>query len=732
MFIYVQRFHRKQLSSADNFFPLYLASPGFADESELVGIISSQIEVEHDQGQGDDEPHDDEEVDGRLDELVQRDFDHNDDEWTRGPIQLRYDENDEASTDGHGVGEDETLSGLAPPLADDQQVETSVPNTEKATGKSPLRLRGGVGLSRTKTGPLDSLQSARVHETRDKEDDSATPADQGAIRLPNQSAGIRRSGSLGALDKRRVLGAPGALRRVASMPSGRFKPPRPTVAALNALPIGDSGGCKASDGVATSRACGDGCSEKKRNLNGADSSCGCGFSRSGSDTESDKPSTQDRSQVVVPGWGSQGHHPVEYRESQLNFVTTAELRASPTLARGSESSKESGDNNFTRKRRKISEARNVGRGAGKGEETGERSPSAASNTAVDVANEVACGEKERLGIKNDSREKDPEVYQIDGGEEAREAYPAVDTVTGENSSAKVLGQRGRGGDGMVETTTDVERRWRGADERLRLAQRRVVSTPSLLRGRGDDCNDGAKEEAVALAPEISRVLPSGALNARGRGESSVDQDGSDAIARPADTLGEVLSQGIRKRNCAETRLEGGGNSSQGVETTPRGVTRNSLPDSTPSSALARGDNLSPCSDHSCIPPLGQRTPAVRMKRARYDTPASLHESQQQWDECDLMEDERSSHSPRVSLASEGAPRDDSSDQQRLSGFTPSIPRSCEYNSGVVILRPREKAPDPAMCAEALMELGIPQVRVYTVTFTPTCMDRFYAGEKAIG
>lgn len=671
-----------------------------------MGIISSQIEVEQDQRQAGD----DEEVDFRQDKLVHRNYDHEGEEWTRGPIQLRYDDNDDASTDGP-----ETISGLAPPVAEDQRDVTNVPNTKKAAGKSPLRLRGGVGLSRTKAGPLHSSQSTRVRETRDN-DDSATPADEGAIRLPNQSAGIKRSGSLGALDKRRVLGAPGALRRFSSMPGGRFKPPRPTAAALNALPIGNTGSSKASDGVVASLACGDDCSGKKRNSNGADSSCGCG-----SYTESDKLSTQERSQVVVPGWGSQGHHPVEYRESQLNFVTTAELRSSPMLARGSEGSKGNRDDVFTSKKRKISEAWDVGRGVSRGEESEEGSPNARTNVAVDGTNEVAVagGEKERLGVKNDSPEKYSRKDQVDAGREAREANPAVDMVTGEDSTLKLVGQRGREGGGMVETTADVERRWRGADERLYLAQRRAVST---LWGRGDGYKDGGKDKPVALAPELSKVSPSPAVNARDRGECqiapSMDQDCSDTIARPGATPSEVLSQGSRKRNCAETRLEGDGNCSQGVETTPPGDTGSNFPLSNPPSAMAGSDNLSPRSDHSCVPPLGQRTPTVWMKRskARYGTPVRLPGSdQQKWD---MMEDEQSSHSPRFSG---GASGDCSPDQQRLSGFSPSIPRS----SGVLMLRPREKAPDPALCAKALMELGIPQVGVWTVRFP-------LAGEKAVG
>lgn len=660
-------------------------------QSELVGIISSQIEVEQDQRHGDEE-----EVDNRQDDLVHRSSDLEEEEWTRGPIQLRYDDNDQVSTDGH-----ETISGLPPPLDEDQQDET-----KKGAGKSPLRLRGGVGLSRTKSGPLHSSQSTRGRETRDI-DDSATLADQETIHLPNQSAGIKRSGSLGSLDKRRVLGVPGALRRFSSMPGGRFKPPRPTVAALNALPIGNTGGCKASDGVVASNDC----SERKRNSDGADSSFGCG-----SDTESDKLSTRERSQVVVPGWGSQGHHPVEYRESQLNFVTTAELRSSPTLARRSEGSRGNGDGIFTGKKRKISEAWDVGRGASRGEESEERSPNSRTNIAVDGTKEIAGEEKERLGVENDSPGKESEVNQVDGGREAREAYPDVEMVTGNDSMQKLVGQRGREGDGIVETTADVERRWRGADERLYLAQRRGVST---LWSRGGDNNDGGKDEPVALASELSKVLPSSAVNARDRGgagdrgecqiASAMNQDGSDTLARLDATPSEVLSQGSRKRNCAETRLEGDGNCSQGVDTNPPGVPGNNLPLSNPLSAMASSDNLSPCSDHSCMPPLGQRTPTIWMKKskARCGTPASLQENdQQQWD---MMEDDHSSHSPR--FYGGGSPN-----QQRLSGFTPSNPRSCEYNSGVVILRPREKAPDPTMCAKALTDLGIPQVGVWTARF----------------
>ena len=722
------------------------------------------MEVEQDQRHNDDKltrdgmdviREDSEEQEEEQD--VEHNHDRSDEEWTRGPIQLRYDDEescDEKVTGGHESADgEEALPSLPIPNAEDQPVETSDPTSGESAGKSPLRLRGGVGLSRAKARPRHPLQQPTT--ARETRSDSSKPPDQGAAdsTLNSQPTGMRRTVSWGPLDKRRTLGLPGAVpQRASSMPSGGFKPPRP--ATVSTLPIGDA---RISSSTTEG---GDGRPERKRKLSDAESSADGSFAISatntingGSDTEDDdKPNTQDRrSQVVVPGWGSQGHHPVEYLESQLSFVTTAALRSSPNVARGSGSA-------ATGTNRSVA-------GASKRQtipgDRGARSPGDATSGKGFVVGEAeALSLNERVGGEEGRSEgdtaydaKDSEESHDDPGQRAEEASLALAVVASiEEDSTLKAGKVCTGTESGVGAT-DVASRWRGADKRLRLAQRKGnSSTRSLLDGRRDDgCNDCNSEVKCEGEPPVSRAKASpsgvsreheGKKGNEQNAESSGTRNGLGALVTPRSASPAVhhqeLSEGHPQKQqrgcCAETprqaggRFEGGGGSSVSgrLEVTSRETTTRSSPlhagsaarvvaTPTPLSPLVLAEKqLSPDSDHSDMPPLAQQTPAWRINARHGGAPTNLRGSGRQWD-GDRTGSEHSPLSPRTLLTPGEASTTCSTNQERLSGFTPPIPPNPQRpqhrknSSGTVTLRPREEAPDPAMCTEALAKLGVPQV-----------------------
>ena len=153
---------------------------------------------------------------------------------------------------------------------------------------SPLRLRGGAGP------PPNNLKPPRPSRSA-----TAPGSPRASTETANSQTGAKRPAPWsGTPAKRQAPRPPGGLRRSSSMPGGRFRPPRrSTVNPAAAVGTGTVT-CHAEDSVSAEGAVGD-------------SSGHVGSARSGSDTEGDEENSnkEERSQVVVPGWGSQGSPP---------------------------------------------------------------------------------------------------------------------------------------------------------------------------------------------------------------------------------------------------------------------------------------------------------------------------------------------------------------------------------------------------------------------------------------
>lgn len=464
-----------------------------------------------------------------------RDGDHR---WTRGPTQLQYDDED----NGNDAQEEEEHEKEEEEEDEEEATETEGDIGTRASGsKSPLRLRGGVGLARTKSKPPPRPSRSPTNPPEQAISSSALPVGNGGG--PESSAGVgaedpsagskRPAPPSGAQAKRRVpLGAPGGLRRSSSVPGGGgFKPPRllpatakPSAAGGGAVGDGDDGGGSGDPAHGTSaRDDADGLLGRKRvedavhagdSPEGGDSDGGNGSS----DTQEEDSGREERSQVVVPGWGSQGHHPVEYSESQLSFVTTSQLRASPKLTRGpggkagkSEDAEPEGVGTPTKRQKtsgpegsdpsesvesplQVSPSR-VGVVDG-----GRDDARASAGSAVGLARRAMGGPRP----STPSREEEPTSDFGPGGQDEGESASTPPRQPGHRVGGDARVSPAGSGTSSSAEKGDVASRWRGSDARLRYAQTRGTPPP-VPRQPGL----GGREVGVQSATKrgVGRVLP---------------------------------------------------------------------------------------------------------------------------------------------------------------------------------------------------------------------------------
>ncbi|CAM9121143.1 unnamed protein product [Ectocarpus fasciculatus] len=774
-------------------------------QNELVDIICSQVEVEQDQNaqssnvvadhsmdaiMEEEEEEEEEEEDGGGGRAMRTtpprnrgDVDHR---WTRGPTQLRYDDEVEGNHEG-------TEGGRVDMEEEEEEEEEGVRDSGT---KGPLRLRGGVGLARAKPKPTRPSRAATAPEPSNSSaslpgGSSSSPRNDPDMRSGNPSAGSKRPApASSALPKRRApLRVPGGIRRSSSMPGvvGSFKPPRLLSTATN-LPTVDEagsagrcgGGGDGSSGMGgDGNRCGGDNGEKSPGFvhreprkdnpaaaGGTDSADGDGSS----DTQEEDSNKDERSQVVVPGWGSQGHHPVEYSESQLSFVPSAQLRVSPKPTRGMDARtdndvSETESVEAARKKQKVLGKEGYDRSDGKESDAARVSKAPAEQHGGGdngVEDNSTKGESRSPSPpprpKNPTQTEQPPLYVGTGGETTQ--TPALAPPRSEagaqprqNTDARASpeGSSSAGESG-------VEGRWRGADARLRLAQTRGTPSPSSHQARTDNNSSGGRRGIIGNpasgGPEFSPCSPLAPLalhqepgtslendadqprvctnHAGGSARSSTSREGRTQAQDPPGT--PLRRQGPANRGRTADSVPSAPemaprcDNATGASCSPAGAVAAVFPTPTPPLlsptlyAAGRSPNtpLSAPSENSDIPPLGQPSPgfpatAATDAAAGSDTPLSDAWSSggQRTGRNNCGTEERPSPNPGADFfLTSGSGSAASPARERFSGFTPPTPRPRGVGgreSGTVVLRPPETAPDPKKCAAALSHLGVPQV-----------------------
>lgn len=563
-------------------------------KSELVGIVASQMELEqleYHQTQGEDESRGANNVDVITEPGEKEEEDQDEDkreggggggcsdhEWTRGPVRLEYDSSD--PDDDVYMNENRAV-GATVDNAESENGAEGDEDRESGSRDSPLRLRGGVGLPRTKTlkapaqttyyraASSEARPASALPSLSSVERGGATTADKSSAMSagnqnkrpappPHHGDGAQQSGSAQASKRQMSLvRAPGGLRRSTSV-TGGFRPPRPAGESRDVADGVDSEqltmlrvGVAEEQRVSLERAVGD--TESETFAGKGPFHIGDNFAvEEGSNEENsdrvDRSESDERSQVTVPGWDSQGYHPVEYAESQLSFVSTSQLRTSPNAFRGRTSTVLEAEDKCTlsgSKRQKLlgdgmrscitgnenisgfRDARTLGH-------DGDISGGAA---AADGKSETPPAKGSYLGGLMTSRLDTPssnEDYRFDFDRTQEDeqvpkfvsrAAPAAPAVRAVSEAKKapfdtlVTGdeeeKRKRGGDDeetdegeTAETTMDVESRWASADARLRRAQARGTPPPAFrsqqrhktVGGRGRD-RDSASSSP--LGPDVT-------------------------------------------------------------------------------------------------------------------------------------------------------------------------------------------------------------------------------------
>lgn len=748
--------------------------PSCRPPSELVDIICSQVEVEQDQAaQNPDaavgDPMDvideeEEEDEGTIKTEAPRNAG-----WTRGPTQLRYD--DDLDDENDDANEEETSQAAD---QEDQPTEAGEAGANDAGGKGPLRLRGGgLGLPRAKAKSVRPTRSATAPEPSSSVPLPGSSSESGG---GASTAGSKRPApTLDSLTKRQApLRAPGGLRRSRSTPGGTggggFKPPRALSTAVNLATIGQVGATGRADGA---RGDGDGASTptgdgsprsgareslKVAAAAAAESSAGDGDSNdenSSSDTQEGSSNTEERSQVVVPGWESQGRHPVEYRGGRLNLVSTSQLRTSPNLARGiggrtaSEAS-ETGSVGSARKKQKVFEDEGDGRGGG-----------ADGESAVSQA---AAGMLDGRGVRSgaaDSRPSDTlvagdavEASGLGTPSLGRESQNVDGGFLGIPPRAEVDARQGQGRDdrrdspgGSGTETVDIEGRFRRADARLGLTPTRPTPSPSqrhaFATSAHGSVNNTTSSYPVSSVDQGSGATPRkagadqvevGVLTDQVRGSTS----GSSPPVGTAPTQDSLEApwrgQGQEAEPAEGSLLDTADHRDYdlGISSSPLSASAlaaaSGLPTPTPPLPPASDWGRSPAtplsaqSDSSDMPPLGQPSPGLLTTATRDAAAAAggggLSGAGSSGGQRGVGDkggaSERSPSTPgRFFLSAGSGSTAGSPARGRCSGFTPPTPRPREggRGSGAAVLRPPERppAPDPAVCAAALSRLGVPQV-----------------------
>lgn len=741
--------------------------------SELVGIMSSQVEVEQDQDQGhsttvvrdggmtviqEDGGRDDDEEEEKDDahedecEQIMRETQQNEGtsgehRWTRGPIRLRYDDTEGDEDEDHLQGSPENVVGRSQQQEGADEVGAGV--EDKSGGESSLRLRGGVGLSRTKGKPPRLSRSATVPETQ--RDFSATseksyPVGDG-VDPAILSTGNKRSSPSEIATQQEAPGAPGGLRRSTSMPGGKFKPPSLFATSKFAGGAGDADRAGVETAATADRSFDSVSGKMLEKVGGVsdDDDPGDGGSCDGLQADGGNSGEEERSQVVVPGWGSQGYHPVEYLESQLSFVTTAQLRTSPTLAHGrvrrvgGEATASEKDAHSKRHKLAGGKYRSYSMGAcsptvpkektesGSGSDRG-----CAGGTAgliLDV--ELACGKPEPSQPNTTTPfaetsnfdvshvKKDAQVTSLAIGAELDQEPAPVDVEWREPENSTTAEE-------------DVQSRWKSADARLRLAQARDSSLPFNQRSQADSGSCVQKMKTVSElisheSPDTHRVTektPKKKLLQETPSDCTVLQESIVASAAPLSGLGKSHGLVGASSNSWQQGLSGEPRclpsplgfvvkknwASLRSPATAGAVSATPTPPSPPALDWERSPAppLSGHSDQSDMPPLGQRSPAQ---------PITMNDGPSAWTSSTRRQGGRirvGEKSPRVQLTPRGDSIGGSPTSEKLTSscFTPPTaqPRRSSSMLHTVELRPREVAPDPKMSAAALKWLGVPQVR----------------------
>lgn len=593
---------------------------------------------------------------------------------------------------------------------------------------SPLRLRGGAGPPRKNLKPPRPSRSATAPESSRDSTETALP-----------STGAKRPASWsGTPARQQALRPPGGLRRSSSMSAGGFRPPRPstttnlTAPGTDTIAAGAGGSLSAGGGVGGGSGHGD-------------------STQSGSDTEGDDENSnkEERSQVVVPGWGSQGHHPVEYSGSQLSFITTAQLRTSPTLTRGRGGgggveelgTVEAG----TSKRQKLH---------GEEERTGAVSDDVAESAPIaspvppgasggGAVGDAACptpalppaacsSDPPALGER--LLEQEPMLGVISAQEGMSVSSPAIEMGLAPESAQEIAEQHS-----VAHTDTGeaaVKSRWRGADARLRLAQERDNS-PHFSR-RAQASSKGGDGESKWAGGSTGASYSSDAVDQEEDADGEMQEASSARSDQPnlrksqdvAATSGATSPSLDRTRDSLETprrhphKPKETGSSPRAPDTSrqsiatapsPTVAVTPGFPASTPTSPPALDFGRSPAfplsahSDQSDLPPLGQPSPALRAVAS-----SGAYSSDGRQGEVDGAP-ESSPFSSRGLPASRSGLMTGSPMVESLSALTPPIPRPRGRRSGPVVLRPCEEAPDPRTSVAALSRLGVPQVSCASVS-----------------
>ena len=597
---------------------------------------------------------------------------------------------------------------------------------------SPLRLRGGAGP------PPNNLKPPRPSRSA-----TAPGSPRASTETANSQTGAKRPAPWsGTPAKRQAPRPPGGLRRSSSMPGGRFRPPRrSTVNPAAAVGTGTVT-CHAEDSVSAEGAVGD-------------SSGHVGSARSGSDTEGDEENSnkEERSQVVVPGWGSQGHHPVEYSESQLSFITTAELRTSPNLARvrcnGAGVEEVRMDEVGTSKRQKV---------RGEGDRVSAASSDVAGNApiaphapaegsggdAVDsacaapVRSPASCA-SDPPPLDGHFLEQESMLGVVSAKEDTSVAPPGNEMKLAPEPAQEIGGKHNAQHNAADADTGEaaVKSRWRGADARLHLAHVRGNSPTfcrqAQTRGKGGDVKkwEGFSAGASCSFAAVGRE----AGEDGGMQDTSSTRSDQPSIGTQQDVAmtSDVTPSGLdereysletprsRPRQSKETRSSprAPSPSRQLVVTapSPTAAVTPGFPSLTPASPPSLDFGRSPAfplsahSDQSDIPPLGQPSPALL-------NVASSGACSNDGLQCDLDgAPDNSSLNSRGRLTSRSGLMTGSPAVESLSSLTPPIPRPRGRPSATIVLYPCAEAPDPKASVAALSRLGVPQVGAPTYVCT---------------
>lgn len=384
----------------------------------------------------------------------------NDRQRVREPIQLEYDE----SSNENGSLVEEDLVVIAGDT--DQEEDGNGVQDECAPDGSPLRLRGGVGPRTTQEINAAAARSHSTSSLLDSSDDGNAPAQA-------------QQGSRQILEAREVLRTTSGSRSL--------KHPR------NATWVGE----RAAVSMEST-----GTDSVRRRINSPE--------KRGADSEDEKTaveSVERSSQVVIPGWVSQGHHNVEYSGSKLNFVSTSQLHTSPSLARGrrtfagSEAESEAG---IPRKKKRLLD--DEGRSDGMKDVTS--GASGCSRSAAPAASDVNLQE-----------------ITFDAGRQLGSHVPAVkehgklNVQSSTGATRETLFTDSRAGQeepkAMVENTDEtkkyVKSRWASADERLRLARARGARLPLAHQSRNNRGKGKSREILRLPSQGESNVGPAAPL-----------------------------------------------------------------------------------------------------------------------------------------------------------------------------------------------------------------------------